>query len=286
MTNNVEPVVFRCADHNLAGMLHTTTGNAHRGVLIVVGGPQYRVGSHRQFVHLARDLATGGYPVFRFDYRGMGDSDGDTRTFEAVEDDIHAAVDEFLQRCPNLDDVVLWGLCDAATASAFYAAGDPRIAGLILVNPWVRTDQGIARSYLRNYYSQRLLQPAFWKQLLTGQIKIGKTFGSFLRDVAAGIGTGKQAKEPPAGTEASSDLPERMAQSVARFAKPILFVISGQDLTAGEFEATAKSRSWKQLLRRRKDVTWLRLDEADHTFSQQVWRNEVASRCIDWLRTL
>ena len=51
------------------------------GVLIVVGGPQYRVGSHRQFTLLARRLAAQGYPTLRFDYRGMGDSGGERRRF-------------------------------------------------------------------------------------------------------------------------------------------------------------------------------------------------------------
>jgi len=50
---------------------------ADTGVLIVVGGPQYRVGSHRQFVMLARFLADHGVPCMRFDYRGMGDVSGE-----------------------------------------------------------------------------------------------------------------------------------------------------------------------------------------------------------------
>jgi len=52
------------------------------GVLIVVGGPQYRVGSHRQFLLLSRRLAAEGHPVMRFDYRGMGDASGAMRGFE------------------------------------------------------------------------------------------------------------------------------------------------------------------------------------------------------------
>ena len=39
-------------------------------MVIVVGGPQYRAGSHRQFTLLARHIAAAGYPVLRFDARG------------------------------------------------------------------------------------------------------------------------------------------------------------------------------------------------------------------------
>src|SRR5690606_34644237 len=106
------------------------------GVLIIVGGPQYRVGSHRQFVLLARYLAERGIPVMRFDYRGMGDSDGDMRTFEHVGKDLGSDIDYFFSECSFLKDIVIWGLCDAASAALFYAHQDRRISGLVLLNPW------------------------------------------------------------------------------------------------------------------------------------------------------
>ncbi|MDQ2695687.1 MAG: hydrolase 1, exosortase A system-associated, partial [Pseudomonadota bacterium] len=107
--------VFACRGDELPGILHHGAAGAARGLLLVVGGPQYRVGSHRQFVLLARDLAAAGIPVLRFDYRGMGDAGGDFAGFEGVDDDIAAALDAFFARCPGLREVVLWGLCDAAS---------------------------------------------------------------------------------------------------------------------------------------------------------------------------
>ena len=50
------PVVFNCQDSRLLGILHKPEKPGRQGVLIVVGGPQTRVGSHRQFVLLARYL--------------------------------------------------------------------------------------------------------------------------------------------------------------------------------------------------------------------------------------
>jgi len=71
-----EALVFDCGGSSLIGVLSGAALAAERGVLIVVGGPQYRAGSHRQFTLLARHLAERGVPTLRFDYRGMGDSDG------------------------------------------------------------------------------------------------------------------------------------------------------------------------------------------------------------------
>ena len=80
-----DAVVFQCEGASLVGILHVPEREPARiGVLVIVGGPQYRVGSHRQFVLMARSLAQSGYAVLRFDYRGMGDSDGEMRTFESV----------------------------------------------------------------------------------------------------------------------------------------------------------------------------------------------------------
>ena len=172
------PVVFSCHTEELIAILHQPKTPLKTGVLIVVGGPQYRVGSHRQFVLLARMLADNGVPVFRFDYRGMGDSNGIVRSFSNVDDDIKSAVDKFYQNSPNLCGVIIWGLCDAASAASFYAYQDNRIKGLVLLNPWVFTEQGAAKTYLKHYYLQRLCNPDFWHKVLSFQFNYRQSFFS------------------------------------------------------------------------------------------------------------
>ncbi|HWJ93213.1 MAG TPA: hydrolase 1, exosortase A system-associated, partial [Telluria sp.] len=109
-------LAFPCQGDTLYGILSLPAQPNPRGVLVIVGGPQYRAGSHRQFTLLARALADAGIPALRFDYRGMGDSEGAQRGFEHVRDDIRAAIDSFMAETPGLSEVVLWGLCDGATA--------------------------------------------------------------------------------------------------------------------------------------------------------------------------
>ena len=60
---------FECDSETLWGIVSHPPANVPRqslAVLIVVGGPQYRVGSHRQFVLLARALARQGFTAMRF----------------------------------------------------------------------------------------------------------------------------------------------------------------------------------------------------------------------------
>ena len=277
---------FPCAGERLLGIAHSGDDDFPIGVVVVVGGPQYRAGSHRQFVLLARGLARAGYPVLRFDYRGMGDSGGAPRTFEGVHDDIRAAVDAFVRRFPHAGRVVLWGLCDAASAIAFYAAHDPRIAGIVMLNPWVRTEEGRAGAYLRHYYWRRLLDPRFWRKLASGRFDPRSSLGSLValaRAASGRAGTGKPSRE------AESDarpLPARVLEGLERYRGPVLFVLSGRDLTAGEFkDVLGDSKRWSRLLESprctRHDVA-----AADHTFSRREWSDRVADLTRAWLDDL
>jgi exosortase A-associated hydrolase 1 len=285
---------FPCGVDTLAAILHE--GKGATGVVVVVGGFQYRVGSHRQFVLLARELAAAGIPTLRFDCRGMGDSSGHFRGFEYIEDDIRSAIDAFHKEQPGLDRVVLWGLCNAAASNLFYAAKDPRVAGLVLINPWVRTEEGLARTILRHYYIGRILSAAFWRRLFRGEVRIGASVGSLARAVWTVLGGRPKA---PLRPEATADLvkwgelglpdeslPERMRDGLRRFRGPVLFQLSQNDLTGREFDGMWKrARAWRRLMARA-NVTIHYLPNADHTYTTREHLDEASRVTRDWVKSL
>jgi exosortase A-associated hydrolase 1 len=276
-------ITFDCHGAALYGIASVPRQSGARGVLIVVGGPQYRVGSHRQFALLARSLAEQGIPAMRFDYRGMGDSAGDARSFEEVELDLRAAIDHFIATVPGMREVVIWGLCDAASAALFYGAGDARVCGLVLLNPWVRTSGGHAKATLKHYYLDRLLQPALWQKIASGRFN----YRGALRSFASLLGAAARPSPTGAGDAAAADtpLPDRMLAGLANFKGKVLLILSGRDLTAREFSDLAQaSAKWQRLLGA-SHVTRHALDEADHTFSRRVWRDQVSTWTGDWIKS-
>ena len=273
------PVVFECEGSNLSGVLHTAKIEATTGIVLVVGGPQYRVGSHRQFVQLARNLQESGIPVLRFDCRGMGDSEGAFVGFEGVQNDIRSAVDFFQEQLPDIREVILWGLCDAATASAFYAPSDSRIAGLVLLNPWVRSEQGEARAFIKHYYLQRLLSKDFWRKVLKGEFRAGRSLASLGEKVSS------VAERAPNSASPKGSLSERMYSGLSTFKGRVLFVLSGNDLTAAEFkDEVGASRKWQKLLSCNQ-FDWQELPDSDHTFSRSDWKEKVAKKTIEWVKS-
>ena len=274
-----DAVLFQCEGESLVGILHVPEREPARiGVLVIVGGPQYRVGSHRQFVLMARALAQSGYAVLRFDYRGMGDSDGEMRTFESVASDVRVAIDELMRRVPSLTGVALWGLCDAASVALMYCTQDARVKGVAIANPWVRSPAGQAQSYIKHYYGQRLLQRSFWIKALTGKLNITASLADFLRKLWSSRAAGKSAGQ-------GGSFIERMRHGLQKFSGPTLILMSERDLTAQEFrDLSAASADWRKALRRA-GVTTVDLPGADHTFSTEGALQLATRHSLDWLRT-
>jgi len=290
MTYTEEAILFACQGESLLGILATPETPAETAVVIIVGGPQYRVGSHRQFVLMSRALAAAGIAVLRFDYRGMGDSSGSQHDFEAVSADIAVAINALQQRLPGVKHIALWGLCDAAAAALLYChdAQDPRITGLCLLNPWVRSDASLARTQVKHYYLQRLQQKEFWLKLLRGGVAT-QALGGLLQNLRVAFGSGGSsaaATGPRQPSAPQRPFQQRMAKAWHQFPGQILLILSGDDYTAKEFQEFANADpAWKNYLRhahlQRHDVPGV-----DHTFSSAASRQQAEQITLTWIAAL
>lgn len=125
--------LLSCEGATLIGTLDEADSDT--GLMIVSGGNEPRMGAHRGQAMLAARIAARGFPVFRFDRRGVGDSEGINGGWASSGPDIAAAVDAFADAA-NLTRVIGFGNCDAAAALAMFGA-QAGFAKVLLSNPWL-----------------------------------------------------------------------------------------------------------------------------------------------------
>ena len=118
---NRRHITFGCAGSTLVGTLDLAPGRT--GLLIVSGGNELRSGPWSSQRQIAETAALAGFPAFRFDRRGVGDSEGENTGFANSADDIAAAITAFRAHVPTLKRIVAFGNCDAASALMLTGGG-------------------------------------------------------------------------------------------------------------------------------------------------------------------
>ena len=164
---------FACGKAELAASLDGKAGAA--GLLMVTGGSQTRIGSHRMYERLAKTLGQNGFPCFRYDRRGVGDSEGEDPGFRDSGTDIAAAAAAFRANVPVVERMIGFGLCDGASALALHGK-QARLDGIILVNPWLVEAEADSPppAAIRRHYRQRLFSREGWKKISTGAVNYRK----------------------------------------------------------------------------------------------------------------
>jgi exosortase A-associated hydrolase 1 len=251
---------FECEGVRLAATLDP--GTARAGLLIVTGGNEVRSGPWGSQAELAARIAASGFPVLRFDRRGVGDSEGKNLGFTASAPDIAAALAAFKEHQPKLQRVVAYGNCDAA--SALMLANGQGCDALVLANPWTfepepesepeieapDEPQPMPPSAMRAHYLRRLTSPSAIWRLLTGKVELGKLAGSLVEAV--------RPDAPP------TSLAQSMADGIAEFSGPVSILLAERDRTAQAFLA-----NWD-----RNDQRLRQCPNASHSFVEpqaRIW---------------
>jgi exosortase A-associated hydrolase 1 len=242
-------LTFSCEGQSLAATLDYQPSKT--GLLIISGGNEIRIGAHRGMAKLASDIAAAGYSVFRFDRRGIGDSEGENGGFTASGPDIAAAVAAFRAACPELRQIVAFGNCDAASALLLHQPAG--IAAHVLANIWVvePTDDLPPPAAIRARYTERMKDPKAWIGLFTGAINIRKLIGGLMRI---------------AKPQAPASLAQDVAAGLAVVEGQVTILLAEQDGTAIAF-ADAWNGPAFAAARGRGDISIKKIASASHSFA-------------------
>jgi len=248
-------IAFPSAGETLLGSLDEAPGAS--GLLIVSGGNEVRAGAHRGMAELAAAIAEAGFPVFRFDRRGVGDSSGENGGYESARDDLIAAITAFRAAAPKVERLIGFGNCDGASALLLHAP--ERFDRLLLGNPWTieAASDLPPPAAIRARYAERLRDPASWARLLKGKVDLGK--------LASGLGRLAKAR-----SQQLSKLEAKLFAALGAHLDARLLLADG-DATAQAFADAARRAGW------RGGVT--RIATASHSFA----RPEDKAALRDWM---
>lgn len=145
-----ESISILCDNVRLSGVLQLPDGIQSEKVPLIVllhGFVGSKVGEHRLFVKAARNFTEKGYAVFRFDFSGCGESDGDyadvtvTKQLSEVQ-----AVLNYVSTLKEVDtnNIILIGHSLGGAVASLTASVDKRIRELILWSPVAKPYEDIA----------------------------------------------------------------------------------------------------------------------------------------------
>jgi predicted ATP-grasp superfamily ATP-dependent carboligase/alpha/beta superfamily hydrolase len=283
----------RCGENGYLFGIHTRSVATPSGLPMVVmfnAGVVHRVGPNRLYTLLSRNIAALGFPVFRCDIEGIGDS-----VLRAAGRENHPYPDTAMQDAETIlaflrerfgaKQFILMGLCSGAYLS-FMTGVSPNthsIAELVLINPltfdWKEGDSLDTDNFRKvAYYRGSMRNSDSWKKLLRGQVNVINISKIVMAHLHAQLKSRAQSLWEHVNPQAGSVLAKQLRSLFQRQRRVSLFIGSedpGWDMIA----ASARHAANQGI--KCGDLTLQFISDADHTFSNEAAR----LRLITGIRT-
>ena len=296
----------------LHGILHAPDADKARGVCILLLSPgiKGRVAPHRLHLKMAERLVPMGFHVLRFDFHGLGDSEGRIdepmlfSMYQSIQlgryvDDTIDAMD-WMRDSLGICRFIGSGLCGGSITALLTAGRDRRIEALLGIGiPTAlelgpqRSDQFLSQGQLEREgqrYVRNVLDPKAWGRFLTGKSGYKLIFRSvaqvFLPKGSAAIGLRSKAQ-----TSEPSDAP--VDNAIPGFAPafltllqrgaPILLVFSGNDRLQFEFSEKFEQRHMQAIAATGHNYETHLVEKANHILSDPQWLGEMLDVATAWL---
>jgi hypothetical protein len=320
---DVRAVTFPNADGRLLfGTLHLPAQRRAElpAVVLYSPGAKMRVGPGRLYVPLTEVLTAMGYLVLRFDFYGLGDSEGDLE--ETVLADVYTNIQvgryvadgqialEWLRREYGASRFIVGGLCGGALTGLLVAEREPSIEALLSIGMTVTLDSDGATpskyltrfelAHLRQGYLAKLLNPKAWLRLLTFRSDFSVIVRSMLAGLAdrvRGVAGGRAASTStpmtsPADLAAAPHLanvnplfPTAFFAFLDRGGRALM-VFSEKDRMLGDWREKFLDLHPEPMRRFAPQVREHVVAGANHVLSERAWQQEMHDVARQWLAGL
>lgn len=254
-----------------------SSGRSRLAVISLTAGLIHHVGPHRLHVLLARSLAEAGIASLRLDQSGIGDSATRTDGLPAQEiplREVDDAIAELERR--GFSRFVLFGICSGAMHALRAANGNPKIAGLVLVN--TGSDDGHAevdsQAAAQFYLRQSIRNPNAWKNLLTGKVRYSLLFNTLFSVTADKI---RRKSKPRTSIEENL---RAMLEPYARQGTSILSVMSDRHAQYYQIYEDAYRKLQSRWF------TSLIFPQTDHLFTSLEFQQQLIDQVCAWVGNL
>jgi pimeloyl-ACP methyl ester carboxylesterase len=288
----------------LHGILHAPPARVARGccVLLLSPGIKGRIGPHRLYLKLAERLVPMGFHVLRFDFHGLGDSEGDAE--ESVLADLYHAIQvgryvddtldamDWMESTHRIDWFIGSGLCGGSITALLAASRDSRIRALLGIGLPVILDGGeLTRGRFltgqqtreaRGQLFSRLLRPWTWAKFFTGRSNY-RVIWRVIRQVFGAKDTAKPGPATQAAVDDTNPLAAPAFLELLRTGRPALLTFSGADRLLGQFREKLESRHRAQLEAYSALYHVHVVEEANHILSDPSWMTELLDVAERWL---
>jgi hypothetical protein len=167
-----ENIVTFGGDKKLVGIVslppNAEQASEKPGIILLDSGTLHRVGPHRLFTDLARELTVTGFITFRFDFSGIGDSKSFTNsdTYEKLTINETMEAMTFLSSKTNVRSFIIVGLCSGADIIHPVTVMDTRVIGGILLDAYGYNTHGYNLHHYRKkvmFYTKAVFSFGKWK---------------------------------------------------------------------------------------------------------------------------
>jgi hypothetical protein len=316
VTMQTTPVIFENRDrYKLFGVLEKPdTSVTDTTVLLLSPGIKMRVGPHRLYNKLSRKLVELGVNVFRFDFYGLGDSEGDidesvlVNVYNSIQDGrfVNDTVDamDWLEQNHAQKQFILGGLCGGAITGLLAGCDDDRVSGLLalgLINVFEGGEDNFSKfvtegqlDSLKEGYIKKLTDWESWKRLLSFKSDFRLIYKILAKPLRMAINSLKSSSSNvsdddltmPKELEGTNVNPKFAPAffKMLKSSKKMLLIFSGADRLLWEFQEKFETLYERRLKPFKSQYEVVTIPQANHILALKEWEDEMHLYVDRWMK--